>query len=390
MPTKRKICVVTGTRAEYGLLHLIMKKIAQHNDLELQIIVTGSHLDKRYGSTYQEIEKDGFRINKKIKILGYDDSEKNIIKAMGLAMNKFYNALEQLEPDILLVLGDRYEILAVASTALIMKIPIAHIHGGESTEGLIDEAIRHSVTKMSHIHFVSTSKYKETVIQLGEQKNRVFNFGAPGIERLREIKLFSKNELEKLLKIKFNKKNLLITYHPVTLEFSSFKNDFNEIVEALKKIKDCTFIFTKANADTGGSEINKMIKNFKKNNPKKVFIYDSLGQKAYFSCLKYVDGVVGNSSSGIIEVPSFNIGTINIGDRQKGRVSGKSVINCSPERNQIFNAFKKITERRFKHKLVRYKNPYSSGKTSEKIVQVLNEINIENILKKKFKFIKAS
>lgn len=387
MRKKRKICIFTGTRAEYGLLSHVIEKVKNHKKLILQLIVTGTHLSKEFGNTYQEIEDDGFKIDKKLKILESGDTDMSTIKSMSNGLIKFSNALKSLKPDIVVLLGDRFEILPMASASMIMKIPIAHIHGGESTEGLIDEAIRHSVTKMSHLHFVTTEKYRNTVIQLGEQKNRVFNFGAPGIEKIKRMIFYKKEELERLLKIKFNKRNLMITYHPVTLENLSSKSDFSKLLDSLKKINDCNFIFTKANADPDGKIINKLIDSFVRKFPNTSYVFDSLGQKKYFSCLKYVDGVVGNSSSGIIEAPSFKIGTVNIGDRQKGRIKSKSVIDCKANKIEIINSINLLFDKNFKKRIRNFKNPYGSGSTSEKIVRVLETVDTNNLLKKKFNFL---
>jgi GDP/UDP-N,N'-diacetylbacillosamine 2-epimerase (hydrolysing) len=306
---KRKICVVTGTRAEYGLLYWLMKEIESNKDLELQLIITGMHLSPEFGLTYKEIEKE-FKIDKKIEMLLSSDTPVGISKSMGLAQISFAEAYDELKPDIVVVLGDRYEIFSAVSAALVSRIPIAHIHGGEITEGAIDEAFRHSITKMSHIHFTATEEYRKRVIQLGENPDRVYNVGAMGIENIRRIKLLSKEEFEKSINFKLNEKNILVTFHPVTLENNTAENQFSELLEAIDKLKNTNIIFTKANSDTDGRIINKMIDEYVLKNRHKAIAFTSLGQLRYLSAMQYVDAVVGNSSSGIVEDPSFKIGTV--------------------------------------------------------------------------------
>ena len=310
--SKRRICVVTGTRAEYGLLYWLMKEIEYDKNLELQLIVTGMHLSPEFGLTYKEVEKD-FKINKKIEMLLSSDTNIGISKSMGLAQISFSEAYEELKPDIVVVLGDRYEIFSATSTAMIARLPIAHLHGGETTEGAFDEAIRHSITKMSHLHFTATNEYKNRVIQLGENPNRVYNVGGMGIENIKRLKLLSKEEFEKSIDFKLNKKNILVTFHPVTLEKSTAKQQFQELLNAIDKLEDTNIIFTKANSDTDGRVINSMIDEYVNKNSLKSVCFTSLGQLRYLSALQYIDAMVGNSSSGLGEAPSFKIGTINIG-----------------------------------------------------------------------------
>ena len=379
-----KVCVVTGTRAEYGLLYWLMKEIQNDKDLQLQIIATGMHLSPEFGLTYKEIEKE-FKIDKKIEILLSSDTPIGISKSMGLAQISFAEAFDELKPDIVVVLGDRFEILAAASSALISRIPIAHIHGGEVTEGAVDEAFRHSITKMSHLHFISTEEYKKRVIQLGEEPNRVFNVGAMGIENIKRLKLLSKEEFEKSIDFKLNKKNILVTFHPVTLENATAKEQFEELLSVIDELKDTNIIFTKANADTDGRIINKMIDEYVNKNKDKSVAFTSLGQLRYLSALQFMDAVVGNSSSGILEAPSFKIGTINIGDRQKGRIKAKSIIDCEPKKEGIKKAFEKLYSKEFQEMLKDVKNPYEgSGYPSKKIVEVLKKSDLKNILKKRF------
>jgi GDP/UDP-N,N'-diacetylbacillosamine 2-epimerase (hydrolysing) len=381
--TKRKICVVTGTRAEYGLLYWLMKEIELDKELELQLIVTGMHLSPEFGLTYKEIEKE-FKIDKKIEMLLSSDTLVGISKSMGLAQISFAEAYEDLKPDILVVLGDRYEIFSCVSAAMIARIPIAHLHGGETTEGAFDESIRHSITKMSHLHFTAANEYRNRVIQLGEHPLRVFNVGGLGIENIKKLKLLSKEEFEKSIDFKLNKKNIIVTFHPVTLEKSTAKEQFQELLDAIDELVDTNIIFTKANSDTDGRVINSMIDEYVSKNHDKSVGFTSLGQLRYLSALQYVDSMVGNSSSGLLEAPSFNIGTINIGDRQKGRLKAESIIDCCENKESILKAVKKLYSSEFQELLNTVKNPYGNGCASMNIIKELKRINLENILKKSF------
>ncbi len=384
MRLKRKICVVTGTRAEYGLLRWIIKGIKNSLSLELQLIVTGMHLSPEFGLTIKEILNDGHYVDKKVEMLLSSDSSVGICKSIGLGIIGFADALNELDPDILIVLGDRFEIFSAAIGAMSSRIPIAHIHGGESTEGLIDESIRHSITKMSHIHFVATNDYRKRVIQLGEDPEKVFNFGGLGIDSIKKLKLLSKNELEKKINFKFGHKNLLVTFHPVTLEKGTCSNQMDELLNAIESQEETNVIFTLPNSDNEGRIIFRKIKNFCEKDISRYSCYSSLGQLNYLSCLKYVDGVVGNSSSGLLEVPSFKIGTINIGDRQKGRLFGKSVIQCKADKNSIEKSINYLYSKEFKEILKNIKNPYGEGGASSKIISILENINLKDLLKKKF------
>ena len=379
----KKICVVTGTRAEYGLLYWLMKEIQLDKELELQLIVTGMHLSPEFGLTYKEIEKD-FKIDKKIEMLLSSDTAIGISKSMGLAQISFAEAYEDLKPDIIVLLGDRYEIFSAASAALIANIPVAHLHGGEITEGAFDESIRHSITKMSHLHFTAAEEYKNRVIQLGEHPSRVFNVGGMGIENIKRLKLLSRDEFEESINFKLNKKNILVTFHPVTLENSSAKEQFQELLNAIDELKDTNIIFTKANSDTDGRIINQMCDEYVLKNSNKSICFTSLGQLRYLSALQYVDAVVGNSSSGLIEAPSFKIGTINIGDRQKGRLKAKSIIDCDSLKSSILQAFEKLYSEEFESILINTNNPYGDGCASEKIIKELKKVDLKNILKKSF------
>ena len=380
---KRKICVITGSRAEYGLLYWLMKQIELNSDTDLQLIVTGMHLSPDYGLTYKEIEND-FKIQKKIDMDLSTDTSLAISKSMALAQISFSKAFNELKPDIVTVLGDRYEIFSAVIAALIANIPIAHIHGGELSEGSWDNSIRHSISKMSHIHFPATEEYKKRIIQLGEDPDKIFNVGGLGIENIQRIKLLSKNQFEESIEFKLNKKNILVTYHPTTLENHTSQKHFQELLNAIDELNDTNIIFTKANSDLDGRIINQMIDDYVIANSKKSACFISLGQLKYLSALQYVDTVVGNSSSGLIEAPSFNVGTINIGERQRGRIKAASVIDCLPEKGEILKSFEKIYSKEFQKLLKKIKNPYDNGQSSKKIVEVLKNLELENILKKKF------
>jgi GDP/UDP-N,N'-diacetylbacillosamine 2-epimerase (hydrolysing) len=379
----RKICVVTGTRAEYGLLYWLMKEIDIDKDLELQIIVTGMHLSEEFGNTYRQIEKDGFTIDKKVDILLSSDTELAISKSMGLGMIAFSDAFNVLQPDLMVVLGDRFEIFSAVSVAMIARIPIAHLHGGETTEGAFDESIRHSITKMSHLHFTATNEYKNRVIQLGEQPNRVFNVGGLGIDSINKLKLLGRDDFEKAIGFNLGEKNILVTFHPVTLENSTSESQFKELLSALDELKNTKIIFTKANSDTDGKIINRMIEGYVSKHDNTI-CFASMGQLNYLSTLQFMDAVVGNSSSGLLEVPSFKIGTINIGDRQKGRIKADSVIDCMSNRNSISNAFKELYSKQFQSVVGQVENPYGKGGASKRIARVIKSIGLDDIIKKSF------
>ncbi len=380
---KRKICVITGSRAEYGLLYWLIKGIDLDQDLDLQLIVTGMHLCDDFGLTFREIERD-FKIDRKIDMNLSSDTSLGISKSMSLAQSSFSEAYNDLNPDIVLVLGDRYEIFSAVTAAMISKLPIAHIHGGESTEGSIDEAIRHSITKMSHIHFTAADEYSKRIIQLGEDPVRVFNVGGMGIENIKRQKFLSKEEFEKSINFKLNLKNILVTFHPVTLENRTSEKQFRELINSINELKNTHIIFTKTNSDLGGKIINEIIDEFSIKNKEKTIAITSMGQLKYLSAMMHVDLIIGNSSSGLLEAPSFNIGTINIGDRQKGRIKADSVIDCLPNKKDIDQSLKKIYSFDFQKKLKYVKNPYDNGLGSSKIIKVLKTISLKNMLKKSF------
>lgn len=382
----KKICVVTGTRAEYGLLKPLIQKIDEDSELTLQLVVTGMHLSPEFGFTYKEIINDGFEITDKVEMLLSSDTECGISKSMGLAMISFADVFERLKPDILIILGDRYEIFSVASVAMNFKIPIAHLHGGETTEGAIDEAIRHSITKMSYLHFTSAEEYRKRVIQLGENPKRVFNVGPISEDSIRSLKLLSKEDLEESIKMKLDKKTALLTFHPTTLENNSAENQFNNILKALDQLKDLKIIFTKANSDSDGRIINKMIDEYAAKNSEKCVAFSSLGQLRYLSAMKYCDVVVGNSSSGIIEAPFFNKPTVNIGDRQKGRIQKKSIINCCVEEQDIKEALKKALSKEFYMENIKCGKSHNKMYISEKIISVIKDYLCNNKIELKKKF----
>ena len=379
----KKVCIVTATRAEYGSLYWIIKEIQKEDSLKLQLVVTGTHLSAEFGLTYKIIEKD-FKIDKKVEMLLSSDTSVGISKSMGLAQISFSEVFEELNPDIVVVLGDRYEMLGVVSSAMILGLPIMHLAGGEKSEGAFDESIRHAITKLSHIHCATTKEYKNRIIQLGENPKNVFNVGGFGIDNILRLKLLNKQEFEKSINFKLNKKNILLTFHPVTLEKHSAKEQFEEILDAIDELKDTNIIITKANSDTDGRIINTMCDEYASKNSHKAVVFDSLGQLRYISALQFMDAVVGNSSSGFAEVPSFKIATVNIGNRQKGRLKAKSVIDCKPTKKSISKAFKKLYSKEFQKTLKNVKNPYGNKMASKKVIKILKEVKLKNIIKKKF------
>lgn len=379
----RKICVVTGSRAEYGLLLGLMRAIKNEPELELQVIATNMHLSPEFGLTYKEIENDGFTINKKVIMLLSSDTANATAKSVGLGCIGFADAYEDLKPDMIVVLGDRYEIISAVSTALFYKIPVAHLHGGEITEGAYDDCIRHSITKMAHLHFTSTETHRQRVIQLGENPKCVFNVGAPGIENIKRVPLMSKEELEATLDgFTLAEKLLLVTYHPVTLENSTATEQVRNLLQSLDEFPEYKVIFTLPNSDTDGRMIIKLINDYVAKNPQRTIVYSSLGLKRYLSVLQFVSAVVGNSSSGIIEVPSFGIPTLNIGDRQRGRIAAKSVLNCGTCKDDIIAGLNKILAPGFVSSDM--KNPYEGKNTTADILNVIKTYPLEGLTQKHF------
>lgn len=379
----RKICFVTGTRAEYGLLSRLMRLVKGDKDLRLQVIATNMHLMPEYGETYKEIEKDGFTIDKKVYMHKLSDDAHGIISSMAEEMQGMNDALSELKPDILVLLGDRYEILVAAQVALIHRIPIAHIHGGEVTEGAFDDAIRHSVTKMSSLHFTSCEEYLHRVIQMGEQPSRVFDVGSLGVENIKAVPLMTKDELEASLDFKIDAQTILVTYHPVTLGGDPAK-DIREFLNALDQFKDLKVIFTMPNSDTGRDAIALAVENYVEKHSNSAKAYTSLGLRRYLSTLQFVKAAVGNSSSGIIEVPSFGIPTLNIGDRQKGRLASKSVVNCGTSKDEVIAGLKLCLSEEMQKAAKTYENPYAKPDTANLIYQELKNVELAGLNLKTF------
>lgn len=386
---KKKICIVTATRAEYGLLKPIIQKLNDIEEFDVRVAVTGAHLSPEFGLTYREIEKDGIHIDKKVEMLLSSDTSTAISKSMGLALIGFAQYFSESKPDATILLGDRYETLAVACAAMNERIPIIHLYGGETTEGAVDEVIRHAITKMSYLHLTSTEAYRNRIIQMGEEPERVFCVGAIGVENALHSRVLEKDELKKKLLIDIDSPYALVTFHPVTLEEDSAEFQLRELLAALGQFQDWEFIITKANADKDGRIINRILYEYSLQ-CENVKVFDSLGTTCYLSAMKYSRMVIGNSSSGLIEAPSFHIPTVNIGDRQKGRIQAESVINCRPERNEIVKAIRNADEVRFRDKIKETVNPYGDGKSSDKITVLLEEklCHSEICLKKKFYDIK--
>ena len=380
----RKIAVFTGTRAEYGLLYWIIKGIHESTQAELQLYAGGMHLSPEFGRTVSQIENDGFPIKDYLDFLLSSDSPTGIAKSMGLALISAIDAFQRNKPDLLVVLGDRFESMAICQAAMVSCIPIAHIHGGELTEGLIDEAVRHSITKMSHLHFTATEEYRRRVIQLGEQPDRVYNFGAPGVDSIKKFELLPKAELSKSINFNLDNPYMVITYHPVTLDKHGAIEALDSLLNVLNEYSDYKFVITYPNADTHGRALIKKLDEFYAANPEKVLLVRSLGQLRYLSLLKYCAVVVGNSSSGLIEAPSFNVPTVNIGTRQKGRISGETVISCGETKMDIQHAIATALSEDFKSKCNGSTNPYGNGDSSSNIVRVLTEINLNGLINKKF------
>ncbi len=383
----RKICVVTGSRAEYGLLKPLMDQIKADPDLRLQVVVTGSHLSKDFGLTQTDITKD-FLIDAKVAMDLKGDQAIDTTRSIGQGIEGFGKILSRLKPDLVVLLGDRFEIFSAATAAYVLRIPVAHIHGGEVTQGAVDEAFRHAITKMSYVHFTSTEIYRRRVIQLGEDPKSVFAVGAIGLDNLKELKLLSKNDLGQQLKLEWKKTNLLVTYHPVTLESSTAKIQFESILKVLHELKDVQIIFTKANADAEGRIINQMIEKYVKSNLGRSSVFSSLGQLKYLSLLQYVDGMIGNSSSGIIEASSFKLPVINIGDRQKGRVKSKNIIDTGYSLSDIRKGIQKALSPSFRNICKSVHNPYKSKRqesVASQIKQKLKKLDLDpELLKKKF------
>lgn len=369
---KKKICVITGTRAEYGILRPLIMRIKNDEYFELTIAATGMHLSEAFGYTYKDIEADGLKVDVKIDILQNDDSNIGMAMAIGLGVPKFADYFEKSRPDLVIVLGDRFEIFAASIAAAIMHIPIAHLHGGETTEGAIDEYFRHAITKMSYLHFASTDLYKKRIIQMGESPERVFNVGALSVENIFNLPFLDKEELGQTIGFDLNNPFALITFHPVTLENDTAVQQLNELLAAVDEKEDMNYIFTKANADANGRAINERLEEYcaGKSNVK---LFTSMGVLNYLTAMKHCEMVIGNSSSGIGEAPVFKVPSINIGDRQKGRLLAESVISCEPNKQSILDAIEKAFAKDFRDHINGQINPFGDGKTSEKIVLIIKE-----------------
>lgn len=365
----KKVCVITSTRAEYGLLHPLILELQKNKNIDLQIIATGTHLDKRYGYTIDEILNDGLKPNACVEIIE-GDSKSGVLSTMANAIKKIGESLEKLKPDMVVLLGDRYEIFAIASACVILNIPIAHIHGGEITYGAYDDMFRHSITKMSNLHFTSCEEYRSRVIQLGENPKTVFSVGSLGLENIKTLNLLTKRQINKELNIDVER-TLLATFHPVTLENSTQKEQFTELLEALIDQNNFFTLFTRANADTNSSELNSVLDEYCTKYPQRLKVVDSLGVLKYLSVMKYCAGVIGNSSSGIIEAPSFKVSTINIGTRQKGRIQAQSILNCEAKKKDILKSLEIISKEEFKKNLKSVKNPYQGDNTSYNIAETI-------------------
>ncbi|NJA07662.1 UDP-N-acetylglucosamine 2-epimerase (hydrolyzing) [Methylococcaceae bacterium WWC4] len=380
----RKICVVTGSRAEYGLLYWLLKEIQADPDLTLQLVATGMHLSPEFGLTWRQIEADGFSIARKVEMLLSSDTPTGISKAMGLGLIGFADAFGELNPDIVVVLGDRFEIFAAAQAAMNLRIPIAHIHGGELSEGAVDDAIRHALTKLSHLHFTAAEVYRQRVIQLGEQPQRVFNVGAPGLDNIARLPLLDRAGLEQAIDFKLAERNLLATFHPATLEAETAAEQFQQLLQALDAFPAVRVIFTYSNADAGGRVIAGLIEDYRARWPERVAAFVSLGSLRYLSAMRHVDAVVGNSSSGLLEAPAFKIPTVNIGDRQRGRLCAASVLHCPPQAEAIQAALEKVWSGELAETLANLHQPYGTGGASARIKDLLKRSDLDDLLKKRF------
>lgn len=371
MSMKRKILVFTGTRAEYGILYWLLRDLSDDPEVDLGLLVSGSHLVSDYGYTIENIKRDGFRIDAEVDMLLSSGSSVGVAKSLGLSVVGYSDALDRLKPDLLIVLGDRYEALGVTQVAMLLKVPVAHIHGGEVTEGAYDDSIRHSISKMSHLHFVTNEVHRKRVIQLGEQPDTVFNVGALGLEHLKRTELLSLEELSRSIGFDLTNKFFLVTYHPVTLGNEEPESTFQSILAALSEFSDYKIVITYPNADEGGKKIIPIIEKFKEDRGDSVFVSKSLGQLNYLSAVQHCSCVVGNSSSGIIEVPSFKKGTVDVGCRQKGRIRSRSVVHSETDVESIKKAVSLVTSQKFFKEVSSFENPYGDGFTSRKIIDVI-------------------
>jgi UDP-hydrolysing UDP-N-acetyl-D-glucosamine 2-epimerase len=385
----RRICVFTGSRADYGVLYWLLKEIVADPRLELQLLVSGSHLTREFGETWRQIETDGFSIDARVDMLLASDEPVAVAKSMALGLMGCAEALERLKPDVLVVLGDRYEALAAAEAAMLLRVPIAHIHGGEATEGAIDDAIRHAITKMAHLHFAAAEPYRERIIQLGEHPDRVFTVGAPGLDHVTRTTLLDRGALERVLRFRFAERNLLVTCHPATLATEPASASLRRLFEALDRFPALGIVITKSNADVAGREINASIDAYATGRPGRVFAASSLGQQRYLSVMTQVDAVVGNSSSGIIEAPALGKPTVNIGPRQQGRVRAPSVIDCADDTQSIVEAIERALSPDMQALAARRVSPYGTGGASTRIKDILASVDLAGLLMKSFHTMKS-
>ena len=382
--TRIKLCVVTGTRAEYGLLSPLLRLARRDAAFAVQLVVTGMHLAPKFGLTVKEIEKDGFKIDAKVDMELSGDSPSDTAKSAGLGLIGFGKVFAKLKPDVIVVLGDRFEILSAVEAALFARIPVAHISGGERTDGAYDDSIRHAITKMSHLHFTAAGEYSRRVIQLGEDPKRVFNVGAMAVDSIAEAKLMTRTQFEKSIGKKLNTRNLLVTFHPATADGSDSTAQFKHLLKAIDKLKDTLSIFTMPNADTGGGDLFKLVEDYVARNPERALCFVSLGRIRYLSAMKYVNAVVGNSSSGIVEAPSFKIGTVNIGSRQAGRIRAASIIDCEATEKAISSAFKKLYSKPFQAKLEKIESPFGKPGASARILKAIKAAKLKGLTFKSF------
>lgn len=369
---KKIVSIVTGNRAEYGLLRRLIMALKKEENIKVNVVITGAHLSSEFGYTYKEIENDNIKIDEKVEMLISSDTPSSITKSMGVALMGFADYFYKVKPDTVIILGDRYEMMSVAIAAMNQRIPISHLYGGETGAGTVDNMIRHAISKMSTLHFTSTEVYRKRVIQLGEHPSKVYNVGALGIENIKKIELMPKDELEENLNFKLDDKTILVTFHPLSF-VENVEEQFNELLKALDKLKNLRIIFTKANPDAGGRVINKMIDDFVEKNSHRTAGFFSLGNVRYLSVLKYIKAVVGNSSSGIVEAPSIGVYTLDIGDRQKGRIRGESVYHCEVEENEIIEKLNYILNLEKKES---FANPYEKNDTVKEIIKIL-KMNLE-------------
>ncbi|HIO35701.1 MAG TPA: UDP-N-acetylglucosamine 2-epimerase (hydrolyzing) [Candidatus Marinimicrobia bacterium] len=385
----RRICVFTGSRAEYGLLKPLLEEIRQEPALELKLLLAGTHLSREFGLTYRIVEEDGFTCDEKVEMILSSDTPVAVCKSMGLGMIGFSEALMRIKPDLVVILGDRFESMVAAISAYVCRIPIAHIQGGELTLGAIDDQFRHSITKMSMLHFVCAEEYRRRVIQLGEQPDRVFDFGALNVDAMKKIPVIPRAQLEKEIKFSLSPRSLLVTFHPVTLEDDTAKDQLPQLLEAISSFDNLKVIFTKTNADTEGRVINELIDEYVEANPQNTVAFTSMGQMHYINVLRYADAVAGNSSSGVIETPTFKVPTVNMGEREKGRIIADNVIDCEFDTESIRSALQTALSGQFKDSLKDMKSPYDKGETAKNIARVLKEYPLPRTTKKEFYDIKS-